>query len=192
MAHPRKLIRQAVVALLGNATDAGDRVQGTRVEPNEARELPALSVYTLNEPVDEDSADTAPRELTRKLQLEVAGWVAHKDSYPADDAMDDLAEQIEARMDSDRWLGGPGTGLLADSILTGTVMEVVDVDGRSDPTCGIVVLTYTMTYRTDPLPASAYPNDDFRRVDTKTTPVGSTVDTPIVEDTFTVQETPAP
>lgn len=103
MAHQRKLIRQAVVALLASAgTAAGARVKGTRVEPIRAGQLPSISVYALSE--SSDSAETAPIELTRELKLEIAGWVAHADAHPVDDAMDDLAEQIEAAMSSNYWL----------------------------------------------------------------------------------------
>ncbi|MGN6105198.1 MAG: hypothetical protein ACTHU0_08845, partial [Kofleriaceae bacterium] len=117
MAHPRKLIRHAVVAQLVGATAAGARVQATRVEPLRKGKLPTISVYTLHEPIDQDaSAATNPRELTRTVKVEIAGWVAHSDALPVDDAMDDLAEQIEAAMDADPYLGGKA----GDSILEET------------------------------------------------------------------------
>ncbi len=183
MAHPRKLIRQAVVALLRGVTDAGDRVQGTRVDPSEESELPALAVYTLNEPIDGDSVQYSPRRLKRTLELEVVGWVAHKDSYSVDDAMDDLAEQVEMAMESNRWFG---LSFVDESILTGTVMEVVEPEGRSDPSVGIVVLTYTVTYWSEPMLASATPTDDFLRADAKHKFVGSD-DANRPEDTFSVR-----
>src|SRR5882724_2800579 len=105
MAHPRKLIRHAAVATLVAAnTAAGARVKATRVEPNKKSELPALAVYTLGEQTDKDSEMFAPRELTRDLKLEITGWVSHTDADPADDKMDDLAEQIEAAMDDNRYI----------------------------------------------------------------------------------------
>lgn len=105
MAHQRKLIRKAVAALLISAnTAAGARVKATRVEPNKATQLPAISVYTLKDDTDEASAETAPIELTRKLNLEIACEVAHTDSYTVDDRMDDIAEQVEAAMASDYYI----------------------------------------------------------------------------------------
>lgn len=106
MAHPRTLIRNAVVAMLIAAnTDAGVRVTATRVEPNKKTQLPAVSVYTLSESIDvEESNDHAPRELERHLQLEIAAWVADSDALPVDVAMDEIAEQIEAAMDANWYL----------------------------------------------------------------------------------------
>ena len=144
MAHQRKLIRHAVVALLVSAnTAAGARVKGTRIEPNKKSQLPAISVYTLSE--TSDDKDTAPIELTRELKLEITGWVSHSDALPVDDAMDDLAEQIEAAMAADYYI----TNTVAAQMLEATEMQVLEDDGRSDPLVGIVVLTYSITYRTD-------------------------------------------
>lgn len=185
MAHPRKLIRQAVVAQLAGATAAGARVQGTRVEPHRKSQLPAISVYTLREPVDLDaSAGTAPRELTRDVKVEIVGWVAHSDANPVDDAMDDLAEQIEAAMDADPYLGGKA----GDSVLEETVMQVLEDDGRSDPLIGIVTLTYSVTYRTSP--AAPDDLDDFNRVGATHQIVGAGDDN-AAHDEFVVQE-PSP
>lgn len=181
MAHPRKLIRQAVVALLTNAaTAAGVRVQGTRVEPHKKSQLPAISVYTLSEAVDPTSAETAPRELTRAVKVEITGWVAHSDALPVDDAMDDLAGQIEAAMDTDRYLSGAA----GDSVLEGTEMQVVEEDGRSDPLVGIVTLTYGVTYRTSPTNAEAFPSDAFVTVGATTRIAGGVSDTVAAIDQF--------
>lgn len=183
MAHPRKLIRQAVVALLIAAnTAAAARVVGTRVEPHKKTGLPAISVYTLSDPVNED--ESSQLEEVHELELEIAGWVAHTDAVPADDAMDDLAEQIEAAMANPwPWL----TGKASDVTYKGAVMEVVEDDGRSSPAVGIIVLTYAVKYRADV--AAAPPTDDFLRVDAKHRIVGA-VEANQVSDDFVVQETP--
>lgn len=179
--HPRKLIRQAVVALLTNATSAGARVQGTRVEPH--KKLPALSVYTLSESVERDaSANTAPRELTRDVKIEITGWVAHSDVLPVDDAMDELAEQIEAAMDVDPYLAGAA----GDSVLEETVMQVVEDDGRSDPMIGVITLTYSVTYYTSP--AAPADLNDLLRVGVTHDLVGGVIDTVPASDLVTVQD----
>lgn len=183
MAHPRKLIRHAVVALLIAAnTAAGSRVLGTRVEPHKKTKLPALSVYTLNDPVDED--DSTETEEAHELELEIAGWVAHTDAVPADDAMDDIAEQIEAVMAANPYLNGKASEVR----FVGTVTSVVEEDGRSDPLVGIVVLTYAVTYRTDLTALSAL--EDFLRVSADHQIVGGVSDTAPTSDEFTVQESP--
>lgn len=181
MAHPRKLIRQAVVALLAGAnTAASTRVLGTRVEPLKKAQLPTISVYTLSEGVDPASAETAPIELKRDVKVEIAGWVAHTDALHVDDAMDDLAEQIEAAMDSDYYLGGAA----ADQMLESTSMQVLEDDGRSADLIGIVTLTYSVTYRTSPANAEAFPTDAFVTVNATDKLVGGVSDTAPVIDRF--------
>ncbi len=183
MAHPRKLIRQAVVALLVSVgTAAGARVLGTRVDPHKKSQLPAISVYTLNDPVDEDASSTT--EDAHELELEVAAWVAHTDALPVDDAMDDIAEQIEAAMNGDPYLGNQASKVR----LVGSTMEVIEDDGRSSPMVGIIVLTYTVHYRTD-LTAPA-PTDLFLSVKANQEIVGGVSDTVPASDQFTVQEAP--
>jgi len=182
MAHQRSLIRSAVAALLVNAnTSAGARVSATRVEPHQGRGLPAISVYTLSESLNDDlSRLSAPRELTRDLKLEIAAWVAHSDAFPVDDAMDAMAEQIEAVMSADRWLSGTA----AESIYESTEMQVVEDDGHSDPLVGIVTLTYSVTYRTVPAVAAL---NDFVTVDVIEKIAGGVSDTVPAEDQFTVR-----
>lgn len=268
MAHQRKLIRQAVVALLAGAnTAAGARVMGFRTEAYRKGDLPAISVYSLHEDVDPDSALMQPIELTRKLQLEIAAWVLHSDSgVHVDDAMDNIAEQIEAAMASDYYirstlaitavdhttgrftianhglstagspldltavggvlpagLGAPaeyfaivvdantvqlassredaldgaaltftgnGTlplqlrvGTVADQLLESTDMEVIEE--KESPLIGVVILTYSITYRTQPATIALV--NDFVTVDAKYQLVGGVPSTTPAEDTFTVE-----
>lgn len=193
MAHQRKLIRHAVVALLASAgTAAGDRVSATRVEPHKRSQLPAISVYTLRDVVDREASErTAPRELTREAKVEITGWVAHSDAVPVDDAMDDLAEQIEAAMGANINLEDANGEhpQAADSILEETVMQVLEEDGN-DPIIGVVTLTYAVKFRTSP---AAPVLDDFRTAEVThqleggVEGVGGTV--PAVDE-ITVQEAP--
>lgn len=184
MAHPRQLVREAVVARLLNATAAGTRVTSTRVEPHKRNALPAISVYTLREPVRPESDTTAPRELTRDVKVEIAGWVSHSEALPVDVAMDDLALEIETAMDVDRYLGGAA----GDSVLEDTEMQVIEDQG-ADPLIGIVTLTYSVTYRTSPTTLTL---DDFLRAKaTHQLADGLPGDTiPASDGPFTVQETP--
>lgn len=180
--HPRTLLREAVIALLVAAnTDAGARVDDTRVDPHKKTELPAISVYTLSEPIDPISATTAPRELTRYPKLEITAWVAHSSAVPVGKAMDRIAKQIEDAMHADQFIGGKA----GDTCLEDTTMEVVEGDGHSDPLVGIITLTYSATYRTD---TGATATDDFITVDATAQVVGGVPTTVPAEDTFTVQE----
>lgn len=181
MAHQRKLIRDAVIAALTGTTAAGARVSSTRVDPHKRGELPAISVYTLREPIS-DVSDTAPRELTRDVKVEIVGSVASHESDTLADAMDDLAEQIETAIDADPYLDGAA----ADSVLEGTTIQVLEDNGGSSPLVGIITLTYAVTYRTSP---AAPTLDDFRRVGATHQAPGA-VDSNAAHDRFAVQEAP--
>lgn len=101
MAHQRTRIRNAVVALLTGQTSAGSRVYPSRVVPFRKGELPVLCVYTLDEVADDGAS--APRELTRALDLILEGWVMPGPNV--DVALDDLALQVETAMHADPYLG---------------------------------------------------------------------------------------
>lgn len=139
MPHQRQLIRQAVRDLLIGKTAAGTRVSTTRIYPYRKPELPAISVYTLEETVNEEGSNTAPREYTRDLELEISGFV--HGGADVDDAMDELALEIENAMAADPYLGGT----VGDSMLQGTTMGLT---GDGDTLTGMVTLTYAVTYRT--------------------------------------------
>lgn len=177
MAHPRKLIRHGVVAqLIAANTAAGTRVEATREEPNRRGELPAIGVYTSSEQVDQDvSLATSPRELNRTPVVHIVAWVGHSKAYPADDRMDDIAEQIEAAMDGDRFI----SGAVGDSILQSTDMRVKEADGN-DPIVGIIVLTYSVTYYTNPFATGDLA--DYLRTGVTATIEGTQADP--VEDAF--------
>lgn len=186
MAHPRKLIRLAVVAqLVAAGTAAAERVYPDRVDPHKKGNTPAICVYTLTEPVDAGSGETRPRQLKRELQLEIAGYVTGVDEEQVVDALDDLAEQIEAAIDGNLTLGGTAN----DTVLDGTVIGVHAENGRSDPLVGIIVLTYAVTYRTDSF-APAVELDEFLRVKATHKFVGTEAegeDANAAVDKFTVQ-----
>jgi hypothetical protein len=181
MAHPRKEIRHAVRDLLAAAaTAAGDHVTATRIFPYRKGDLPAISVYTLEETIDEESAESAPRELLRSIDLEVAGFV-HAGSA-VDDAMDDLAEQIEAAMDADPTFGGKA----ADSFLRSTTMGLT---GDGDTIAGMVTLTYDVTYRTTPAdPVEDV--DEFLTADVVHNPGGNVHPDDRAEDLINVRPAP--
>jgi hypothetical protein len=110
--------------------------------------------------------------------------VAHSEAVHVDDAMDALAEQVEAAMDADPYFGGEA----AESILEETTMQVLEDDGRSDPMVGVITLSYAIKYRTSPAPGAAL--DDFRTVGATHDLAGGVPDTLPASDLFTVQETP--
>jgi hypothetical protein len=184
MAHPRKLIRHAVVSLFTSAgTAAGTRVKATRIEPHKRSQLPAISVYTLTDTVIEASSTNT--EEAHELRLEVALWVAHTDANPADDGVDDLEEQVLAAMVADPYLGGRASSVH----FRGTEIEIVEDDSRSDPIVAIATLTFEVAYRLD-LTALADDLDDLIRVAATHDLVGGVPTTAPASDEFIVQETP--
>lgn len=180
MAHQRKLIRQAVTALLIGATAAGARVFPSRVLPLRTPELPTIAVYTADESVEEGSRQSAPRELERLVSVVVEAWVAPADDV--DDAMDDIAEQIEVALHADPYWGG----VVGDSILTGSETEVV---GQGDRRMGLVILTYAAIYHTlAPEPPDDGDMDNLVQVDTTFDHNGDTHEDDRLEDEIVVHE----
>ena len=105
MAHQRTLIRQAGIAtVIAAGTAAGARVLDTRIDPIRKSDLPLIAVYTESEEVASGSSSTAPRELTRTLELRFDAYVANSDAVPVALAMDNIAAQIEAALDGNRYL----------------------------------------------------------------------------------------
>ena len=139
MSRERKAIRHAVRDLLDGATDAEERVFASRILPARRQELPLIAVYTLDESVDSESLNTAPRELTRNLSLVIEAWVSPGDA--PDDRMDDFAQQIEDVMHADPYIGGA----VGESILESVETELLE---EGDRMMGLVVLTYAVVYRT--------------------------------------------
>jgi hypothetical protein len=156
--HQRQLIRDAVRDRLLGHTAAEDRVRKTTVVPWKGSQLPAIGVFTLEESVDPASKSTAPRELTRTMQLAIEGVVFYAEK--ADDALDDLAVEIEREMNRDVYFGP----LAVDSILTSTSLGV---DPTGEKQVGYVRLVYDVTYRTNVPEAEDLELDDLATTDTK-------------------------
>jgi hypothetical protein len=156
--HQRKAIRDAVVtALVAAATSAGSRVFPTRVVPWRKTELPAVSVYALDEKSDDQQ--TAPRWLKRTMTLSVEAVV--RQGANVDDALDALALELEAAMHADPTFGD----VCGDSTLTGTELEVLE---QGDQLFGLLRLTYSVTYDTDAPYARDVATDDLETIEAQT------------------------
>jgi hypothetical protein len=124
MAHPRKLIRAAIVnALKAADTAAGERVFKSRATPWRTVELPGISVFAAEELVDEGSEESAPRELLRGADFNLDLVVAMPADGDVDDALDDLAEQVEAAMHADPTFGETASDCFLVSSTFGEVAE---------------------------------------------------------------------
>ena len=175
--HERAQLRAAVVAqLVGTAptyaTAAGARVTSARPIPLVGTDvLPAISVYTNEETIDEASKRSNPRELKRRPVVQVEGWVTVAAGGDVDAAMDALALQIETAMDGDQ--GHDSCAF--DSVLGGTEFAR-DMTGARP--LGCVTLSYEITYHTG-LRVTESP-DDFDTMHTTTKIDG--VDMPAADD----------
>lgn len=142
MAHQRQDIRHAVQAQLVGKTAAGSNVARMKRTPWKSNQLPGISVYTLEETVDQ--ARTLPRELDRTLQLKIEGALVLTDDI--DDALDALALEIETAVHEDPTFSEAA----ADSYLAAT--DIV-IDATAEQPVGSVVLTYRVRYYTPAVPA---------------------------------------
>lgn len=139
--HERTQIRDAIVSALTAVTDAEDRVLKARAGPLPQTELPALCVYTDDEPVDGEHR-TAPREYKRRLSVKVEAWADLTGVGDLDAVLDDLALDIEFAMDADVWFGG----CVSDSWLSNTEKGETMLGKRP---VGCVRLTYDVMYYTN-------------------------------------------
>ena len=134
--HPRQTIREAVVAILIAAeTDAGPAVYPTREAPWRNIELPGIAVYSL----EEASQRMTGGDLDRTVLLAVHAVV--RLSEGVDDALDQLALQVEKAMAVDPTLGG----LALVSHLGGTE---ISVDETTQRPVGAIRLAYEVRYHT--------------------------------------------
>lgn len=164
MPHERTIIRRKAVEVLTSALD-GVAVLDARPLPVDEKELPAVSVYTNEEPLDEDTRHSAPRWMRRRLRLRVECMVfpeAADDEDPdVAGAVDDLCLDVENALLEDETLGGE----LADLYLTNTEIEFPD---HGHAVLGTAVLTFVAEYDTVlPRETTDESLDDFDKVDTR-------------------------
>ena len=126
--HPRKAIRHAVVAQLTGKTSAGQSVFATREVPWRQVELPGISVYTLEE---DDQNGKRPVKLAVLLVASL--------NEKVDDALDDLAAEVEAVLNADLSFGGTAMA----SRYTGMLEEILENQGVP---VGAMRITYEAWY----------------------------------------------
>lgn len=99
----RKQIRAAIKAKLLNATACGARVYTNRFTRVWDNELPAILIYTVDEPVT--TWAEAPREYERRLKLAFEVVASPTADAVVDDILDDIIQQIEDILALDCTLG---------------------------------------------------------------------------------------
>lgn len=151
MTLQRKKIREAAAAaIVAASTDLGSRVHENRVLPFQHRELPACSIYTQGEVVDE--LTRAPLEYARACELVVQ--VVVDGNRDVDDEADALCQQVENAIHNSANLSGQ-----ADFVrLTRVVGPELAEEGRA--VVAGVNLVFEALYSAEAVTTEA-PADDF-------------------------------
>lgn len=143
MTHIRKQIRDAIVELIKDETEAAANVFPQRVRPFGAGTSIVCLIYALTEPATAITMD--PVLLDRIVNVSIEAHIK-SNAATLDDRMDAFAVAVETKMAEDRTFGG----LAKESGLTNTRIEH---DGDGEKIIGIIRLEYSVmyqTYDTDP------------------------------------------
>jgi hypothetical protein len=137
MAHKRKQIRDRLATILTGLPSTGANVFKSHVYPLNAAKLPGLLIYT-----DEEASEPGAmqRTLDRFLTATVQGYIKPA-AGAIDDALDAIAEDVEAAVEDDPKLNG----LALFSSLESTTTEF-NADGEKP--VGIITLKFKIDYRT--------------------------------------------
>lgn len=146
MSHPRTAIRQALVDRLKTKvddvflTDAEDRIFGSRSKPLFDQSLPAILIYARSENILEERFATDGFGATKR-ELEIAFEAVVLGGEQVDDALDNIAAQIESAFD-----GWEMESRKADIMKLKSTEIDVSIEGSK--TYGAARLTYSITYYT--------------------------------------------
>ena len=146
MSHPRTAIRDALVDRLKTKvddvflTDAGDKIYGSRTKPLFDQFLPAILVYARSENVIEERFASDGYGATKR-ELEIAFEAVVLGNEQVDDALDNIAKQIEDAFD-----GWEMPTRKADVMKLKSTEIDISIDGSK--IYGAARLTYGITYYT--------------------------------------------
>src|SRR5215470_12026067 len=119
--HTRKLIRDAVAALVTGLPTTANRVFIGRTRPLGAGHLPTLLIYTTEEQSDRPMEGN-PGGLGRDLLLAIEGRTST--AMPPDDLLDAIAFEVEGQLRDTNL-----DGLVFDTTLLRTTVDVI-ADGE--------------------------------------------------------------
>lgn len=102
MPHGRKQIRDALITQLTGLATTGARVYADRVEGLPQAELPALIVRTVGEERDTARDTFHGTEIPRRLSIGIAARIL----TGGDDALDQIALEVETALESNPTLSG--------------------------------------------------------------------------------------
>lgn len=109
MPHVRTQLREAAIAAVTGLQTTGDRVVRGRKAPREERDMPCLQVAVNGSDADSALTDEVQRELEVVFSCFAMGSGASDD---LDDALDQMAMEVEMALAIDPLLGGACTQLV--------------------------------------------------------------------------------
>lgn len=137
MSHIRQQIREAIELKLTGLTTTEDRVYKNRVNPLDKANLPCLVITSVRDvslgPISHD----VPRTIQHDASINITAYVKALDNL--DDALDDICEQVEIAMSTDRKLSG---------LVFSVDLQATDINFNSDgdQPHGIAQLEYSVRY----------------------------------------------
>lgn len=143
MSHARQQIREQFETLLTGLTTTTTNVTASRVYTVSDSNLPHLSIYSVNESLDEDKGVLGDKEF-RLLSVVVEARVKRNSNL--DDQLDTIAVEVEKAIFADDTLG---------NLVKGTDLESteIELDGEGEKKTGLMTMTFICSYRinrTDP------------------------------------------
>lgn len=180
--HPRRIIRNAVKALLKENTDLAGRWFCTRPHPLFVNETPCGLIYFPDE--ENETKDTNPKTYYRRLMLttEVQIRQETKIENTVDDYLDSRAFEIEAAMMHRRFLGLNDKISINDVTLIRTQCVQINYEGDAD--IASIRLFWEITYQTDSWNQTNL--DEFLRFNSEY--IGQIGDGATAEDHVTIRE----
>lgn len=136
MAHIRQSIRDAVVTALTGLTTTATRVERSRVY--DVASLPSLSIYTLEDALEEDS-ETFSDDQFRRIALTVEARA--KATANVDTTLDTIDSEVSVALYGDAALAL----LIKDIRWTGASIEFE----QQEQPIGLNTITFDILYRTD-------------------------------------------
>ena len=144
--HPRKVIRDTVVAILkGKIPEIGDRVFKSRPLPFFLGELPALAVYIPDEAIQRWSDSPTVYKRKPRVIVEVVVNAAEN----CDDAMDKVCDQVEQLLLANPYLQGPTTQKNASEEEIELLDQASVISGESANILGATRVPFTAVYFTE-------------------------------------------
>ncbi|WAP69043.1 hypothetical protein [Jiella pelagia] len=131
----RKDIRKAFKSALEGKTQAGFKVFTSRAQALSPSDLPCIVVYSRSEAVEEYNA--APLEYKRTVSIAIE--IIANGLRELDDALDDIAEDVERVVFSDDTLGGACSDIRLSQV-------EMDITSEGDTPIGSCRLTFDCIY----------------------------------------------